>query len=298
MENTINLKDASEKISPTAKLVAYLRSFTDIPFASEIALESGAEQAFRELAGQSAERIVRLVPIWEARYKATGQILAQRNITQILEIAAGLSPRGLAMTANPQVVYVVTDLPEMLAQIESIAGAILTGSGATRPNQHFQTVNGLDQESLWAAVSVFETQQPIAIISEGLLPYLNRTEKVALAGNIRQLLCKYNGVWITSDVSTIQTWGIIADSDRHIPQRISHISDSTQTNLKMNAFIDENDVKQFFSEAGFVIQEYPQANTFEALSSIKRLNLDPPEIVTIQRVLQDLKTVILTPKKA
>jgi hypothetical protein len=35
------------KISPTAKFVAYGRTFTDIPFAREIAAECDAEKAFQ-----------------------------------------------------------------------------------------------------------------------------------------------------------------------------------------------------------------------------------------------------------
>ena len=40
-----------EKISPTAKLVAYSRTFTDIPFAKEIAIKSNAKQSFEEQKG-------------------------------------------------------------------------------------------------------------------------------------------------------------------------------------------------------------------------------------------------------
>lgn len=58
------MKKSYQKISPTAKLVAYLRTFTDIPFAKEIAAESGAEKTFQELTGGSAKSIVR-APVWE-----------------------------------------------------------------------------------------------------------------------------------------------------------------------------------------------------------------------------------------
>jgi hypothetical protein len=40
------MKETYERISPTAKFVAYLRTFTDIPFAKEIADESGAERTY------------------------------------------------------------------------------------------------------------------------------------------------------------------------------------------------------------------------------------------------------------
>jgi hypothetical protein len=98
------IQESHEAISPTAKFVAFVRAFTDIPYAHEIAEESGAEQAFQELARQSIESFSQLIPFWEARYKATDRIIQLRGITQILEIAAGLSPRGLAMTVNPRVV--------------------------------------------------------------------------------------------------------------------------------------------------------------------------------------------------
>ena len=60
-----------EKISPTAKLAAYLRTFSDIPYAKEIAFVSGAKETFQELAGEHKESMVRFAPIWEARYKVT-----------------------------------------------------------------------------------------------------------------------------------------------------------------------------------------------------------------------------------
>jgi O-methyltransferase involved in polyketide biosynthesis len=110
------MTESYEKISPTAKLVAYLRRSTDIPFAKEIAEENGAQKTFRELAGRSSESLARFAAFWEARYKVTDRIIVQRGMTQILEVAAGLSPRGLAMTENPDVVYVVTDLPQVLEQ--------------------------------------------------------------------------------------------------------------------------------------------------------------------------------------
>ena len=41
-----------EKISPTARYVAYIRTFTDIPFAREIAVETGAEKDFQIIGGR------------------------------------------------------------------------------------------------------------------------------------------------------------------------------------------------------------------------------------------------------
>ena len=131
-------EEAYEKISTTAKLVAHIRAFTDIPFAKEIAAASGAEKDFQTLAGQSAEFMTHFAFNWGARYKTTDQIIARYDITQVLEIAAGLPPRGLAMTENPDVLYLATDLPEILEQEKAIAEPILTKLNIHRPNLYYR----------------------------------------------------------------------------------------------------------------------------------------------------------------
>lgn len=211
-------EEAYEKISATAKLVAHVRTFTDIPFAREIAAASGAEKDFQASTGKNAETVTQLTPLWEARYKATDQIIAQHHITQVLEIAAGLSPRGLAITENPNVVYVATDLPQILEQEKAIAESILATLNIHRPNLYFRIANALDREGLLQAATPFQSGRPIAVITEGLLVYLTRAEKETLASNIHDLLKQYDGIWITPDVSTTkQSWK--HSYDNNIAQR-------------------------------------------------------------------------------
>ena len=47
------------------------------------------------------------------------------------------------MTGDPDVVYVATDLPEMLEQEKAIAGAILVRLNIQRPNLHFSVAGML-----------------------------------------------------------------------------------------------------------------------------------------------------------
>jgi O-methyltransferase involved in polyketide biosynthesis len=290
------MRKSYEKISPTAKMTAYLRAFTDIPYSKEIAVESGAKKTFQELAGESKESMVRFAPFWEARYKVTDRILAEYGMTQVLEIAAGLSPRGLAMTRNPDVVYVVTDLPEMLEVEETIAETIIAESNSHRSNLHFQAVDALDMESLSKAIAPFKCDRPLAIITEGLLPYLNRREMGTLAGNIHNAFGKYDGLWITSDVHTKQSLQEFSQFDEKMRKRLSTISSSTGSTVESNIFDNENDIEQFFGKAGFKIKEYSHSKVLEDLSSIKLLNLNQEERQKIRRGLEILKTLILTPR--
>lgn len=289
------MKESNEKISPTAKIVAYLRTFTDIPFAKEIATKSGAEKTFHELAEESAKSMIRFAPMWEARYKVTNRILAERGITQVLELAAGLSPRGLAMTGNPDVVYVATDLPQILEEEKEIAQAILVKLNSERPNLHFQPANCFSMDSLSTAAAAFNHDKPLAIITEGLFPYLTRSEREALAGNIHELLEKYPGLWITSDVHTKQILQVRALFDENAKNRLTRISSSTETALENNFFEDENEMKQFFEKAGFKMEECSYINIFDDLSSVKILKLTLEEIIKIQQGFRILRTLILTP---
>ena len=288
------MEESYEKISPTAKFVAHIRTFTDIPFAKEIAAESGAEKDFKALAGQSAESINKFIPIWEARYKSTDKIIIQRNITQVLEIAAGLSPRGLAMTENLKVVYVTTDLPQILEEEKTIAEAIFKKLDIHRSNLHFQAANALDLGELLQAATPFTPDKSIAVITEGLLPYLTREEKETLASNIRELLKKYQGLWVTSIEHTEQSRKTIYETDeKNMRQRMRNISSATERNIENNVFANENDIREFFTNAGFTIEEYPHSNVLDDLSSIKLMKLNRDETL---RILQVAKTLILTPQ--
>ena len=283
-------KEAYEKISTTAKVVAHIRSFSDIPFTKEIAAASGAEKDFQALAGKSAQSVTQFAFHWEARYKTTDQIIARYHITQVLEIAAGLSPRGLAMTEDPNVVYVASDLPEILEQEKAIAESILAKSNTHRPNLYYRMANALDRESLLQAAIPFRSDKPVAIITEGLLQYLTREEKETLAGNIHDLLELHNGLWITPDVSTKQSRKFLYQTYGTMRQLMQNITGATERDVETNTFEDENDVRQFFTNAGFTIEEYPFSNVLDDLSSVKLSDLNRKEILAI---LQMLKTLIL-----
>jgi hypothetical protein len=68
-------EEAFEKISTTAKLVAHIRSFTDIPFTKEIAAASGAVKDFQTLTGKSVEFMTHLLSIWRHATKLLTRLL-------------------------------------------------------------------------------------------------------------------------------------------------------------------------------------------------------------------------------
>jgi O-methyltransferase involved in polyketide biosynthesis len=278
-----------EKISPTAKLVAYSRTFTDIPFAKEIAIKSNAKQSFEEQTGD-----IRGSPIWEARYKVTDKIIKEHGITQVLEIASGLSPRGLSMTRNSDVVYVATDLPQILEEEKEIAQSILAQSNESRPNLHFQAVNALDMESLSKAVTFFKKDKSLAVITEGLLPYFSMEEKQTLAKNIHKIFSEYSGCWITNEVYSKDALKKISQSaDDFAKNRMKQ--DQYNILSGNNVFSDEAEINRFFEQEGFKIEKYSHLKIFGDLTSVKNLGLSEEEIVKIKQILNIKDTLVLTP---
>lgn len=96
------------------------------------------------------------------------RLIEQYPDLQVLEIAAGLSPRGWRYRlANPKMTYVEADLPDM-ANIKRDA---LAGIENPAPR-----VVGADlfSDELFALFDSFDTTRPLVIISEGLVNYFTK----------------------------------------------------------------------------------------------------------------------------
>ena len=88
-------------ISVTAKLAAYYRQFSDIPFATEVAKRIGADEAFDRILrehGLERDKLTFYAPMFEARYKSITQLTLESAASQVLELASGYSLRGLDLT--------------------------------------------------------------------------------------------------------------------------------------------------------------------------------------------------------
>ncbi len=100
------------------------------------------------------------------------QAVAERGVTQVLEIACGLSPRGLRLRRQwPQLHMVESDLPDMAAR----KAAKLAASGHLGPQHQVTPIDILADEgdqTLEAVIErVFNTDGPIVVVTEGLSNY-------------------------------------------------------------------------------------------------------------------------------
>ncbi|HUD05775.1 MAG TPA: class I SAM-dependent methyltransferase [Candidatus Saccharimonadales bacterium] len=261
-----------DSIIPTGWLTAYGRTFTDIPYSQEMFDEL---EAIRIASGSTETLDVmkdtKLAPQFEARHKLLNGLIAQTGIKQVIEIAAGLSTRGLEMTSNDSVDYVEVDLPAMVADKRKII-TDLENKGAIpkRPNLYIEAGSATEADDLLKATSHFNSSEPIVVVNEGLLRYLGFEDKTKYADNVKALLMKFGGVWITSDISLPK---IIYKENDVMADRRKRISEITGVNVADNLFKDEDDAKKFFEGLGFDVESHSFLEVTNELTAPAKLNM-------------------------
>lgn len=226
-----------ESISPTAIVTAYPRTFTDIPYETDI---------YKWLCNNCNEKVnlnKMLAPEIEARYKLANKLLDATKINQVLEIAAGYSSRGI-IYSKKDYQYVEMDLEGVVKNKNEFLKELNLN------NSHLHVINGsaLDYEDFNKSSQYFSKDKELAIINEGLLRYLTFEEKKIVATNIYKILKEYNGVWITCDVTPKK---FIKTQNNVNPELNKNLNNVTSRNDLKDRFEDFNHIKRFMKEVGF-----------------------------------------------
>jgi O-methyltransferase involved in polyketide biosynthesis len=231
-------------ISPSARALLLVKAQTSIPYARQAAellfgveaITKAGEDAASNPSAAGRQRH------FEIRAQSIDEALAMRAATRVLELAAGLSLRGLAMAERDGVVYVDTDLAGITSTkidlVRRLHPAPLAGT------LHVRSLDALDSRAFRATVDGIPAG-PIAIAHEGLLMYLRDEEKARLAANVRESLVARGGVWITADVYV------------RGPTRV-HRDEETQRfldrhNVEENKFASFAAAASFFTAQGFAL---------------------------------------------
>lgn len=273
-------------VSVTAKLAAYYRQFSDIPFAREVAQRIGAEAAFDQILrehGLERDKLTFYAPMFEARYKSLTQLLS--GASQVLELASGYSFRGFDLTRSGGVRYVETDLPRVVAEKLRLLEDIRHDNGIPPSPEHVVTpANALDFEQIRAAVAVLDTRQPLTVLCEGLVLYLSKPETERLATNIHRLLREFaGGRWITPDFT------FRVEARDLPPERVrlrEAITGVTQRQVDASAFEDSDELAAFLGRMGFSVEVRSQIDETPSFSSLEALGLPPAVLERLRPVLR------------
>jgi len=270
--NALNKGD-HDKIIPTARAVAYFRSFSEVPYAREASEALGGEAAARQMYQDDLDLMTRFSgPVFEARYKCFDRFI--RTHPNIVELAMGTSVgRGLTIAEDPEKLYIGTDLPEMIDQSKIFLGTISKGK---RTNHFLEAANVLSYDELNAAISHLGSRRDVAIISEGLWMYLTAAEQSVAAENVRRLLEKHGGTWVTPDIWDLESnekfiASLGPQMSAAVPRILQKASAVTGRTLANNYFANREEAVVFFRNAGFEVAQYPMVHDLGCLTSLPKL---------------------------
>lgn len=138
-----------------------------------------------------------------ARHRLIDLRLAQAidagEVAQIVEVAAGLSPRGWRFRTRygDAITYVEADLPGMLQHKRRILGEL----GGETPHHRTVEIDALEDSGPRSIDAICETLDPTrgtAIITEGLINYFERATVVAMWQRFARALVRFpRGIYLS-----------------------------------------------------------------------------------------------------
>ena len=279
----MNINDKEyEEISSTAIVTSYPRIFTDIPYEKEI---------YEWLSNHCNEEVTlnkMLAAEIEARYKLTNKLLDKSNIKQVLELAAGYSSRGLIYSSKGYN-YIEMDLEKVSNNKINIIKSI---EKSIPESLNVISGNALRSSDYSKCDNYFDENKPVAVINEGLLRYLTFNEKKIVAENVYSFLKKYDGIWITCDVTPKK---FIQTQDKALPDFNKKLNNVTSRNSISDRFKNIEHIKQFFGDVGFELVEVHKFSEMkEELYSINYNNIIDDHI---EQLLDDAIVVVMKIKE-
>lgn len=255
------------RVSVTALIPAFGRGeATDIPWSKEM-LACLRERGSKLDGGPWTDRAVHnYAAFFESRFKAVNHILEENGATQVLELAAGLSPRGMDF-AQRGIAYLEADLADSIEMKREIVTCVL---GHVPAKLHLCPTSVLDGAELMRCASVL-AGAPVGITTEGLLRYLTFPEKVQLCANVRDILARHGGFWITTDIH-LRHW-----ARQRAPIRAERERETLGRDLDPNYFEDVEHAQRFFEENGFAVESRPLLQGIR--DRIVSMPLAPEELV-------------------
>lgn len=217
----------SEKVSPTAYATGYFWHRHGLSHPGLLIPEGRRmDRRFRILM-----RIVRMVggvsipALMLARHKGIDAILSRHveagRVTQVIELAAGLSPRGwrFKQKHGARLAYVETDLPHMA----ELKRGLLEKSALLTPGHRVVAVNALLDSGPGSLAELAATLDPaagVAIITEGLMSYLDPASAQAVWQRIAATLKRFpHGVYLSDSYVRSDRYGFAGAVFRGFIQR-------------------------------------------------------------------------------
>ncbi len=187
--------NAQARINPvylTAKTAVCLMAQAGIPDAEAVVRALGLENNEPLQAMPDDDTILGNALVVEAKYRTMCRLIEKSGYKTCVDLPCGYTPKALHLTEQGRQ-FIGLDLPIVVQEV----APILRNLAKQPERMAFYGVDATNLTSLETALQGVEG--PLCITTEGMLMYFTDDEVIAVIANIRALLEKYGGCWITPD---------------------------------------------------------------------------------------------------
>lgn len=209
---------------------------------------------------------------FEDRYFSINELLKDTGSNNILELSSGFSFRGLDMVSRQEGLHFIdTDLPGLIDTKKKLFAG-LHPHFAVSSKLEILPLNVLDTAAFYEIASRYNNG-PLTIVNEGLLMYLEHSEKKQLLKTIHDILRERGGYWITADIY------IKSEYDTSIHASGDELGELVAAhNIDEKKFDSFEHASGFFKEEGFIIDKVMEPQ-YQMQSSFQYLLRTIPEEV-------------------
>lgn len=240
-------------ISPSAGALLMMKAMTDIPFAKDTAAMVGDLEGYVKSVREKRSKVFlgRMIH-FENRYKTIDLALQTIQPKQVIELSSGFSCRGLDLALKGPVTYIDTDLPEFISNKKILVERLITEKQLhLQGTLHIEPLNVLDEERFREVVKLLPPG-PVTFVNEGLLVYLDTTEKQQLCAIILGVLKERGGQWITGDVYIRRDMtALLQQRQEAFDEQLTKFLE--EHNIEANKFEHYEAAETFFTDCGFSV---------------------------------------------
>ena len=267
--------EPSSAVSYTAPITLYWLAKAGVPEAVEYVQYIDAEKILKSENISQYERVERINRIYqEIRYTSLNDFIESENYTNIMDLGCGVSPRCL-YCARKGINYVGTDLSDVVEVLNFYAPNFVKDD--MRKYIRFAVADATNRGEMINAAKSLDGK--ICIVEEGLLMYLSRDQQKAMLENIRDILKKNGGVFVTSDfvagdifMSINRT--IYGDEDALVVAKETQkvYEDLSKVFFNDTIFKTKEEAVKFIEEVGLKVEMRPLFTGMPNIISIRDLN--------------------------
>jgi len=285
-----------DPVSPTAKVVSYLRSLdSSLSLFGESELNQQGKQILEQLNVDDLQTKELMGVMFQSRYHAFNVAVQQHDSAQVIEFAAGVSPRGLQWSQNsPGTIYFESDLPQLMVRKAKLIRNSLLNSTADQQQRgllHCCGIDVLSEESIRKALEVIDLDRRITFVTEGLLLYFAEEELGKFLTNIRNILTRYpKAIWISDLVSSEELKSFVS-CHPGVANAVKSVFKMTgRSVVAQNPFADITAFAKFLNRFGLeIVNRTPLNTTLGSINFEHTLSVNQMKNIVGERCVYSIK---------